>query len=87
MNKTICNGNFKLTVPWKQEVCFKLKNWTKVKPDNKATYTERWENNDVILMFLIYLRMESNQITLIENCISSKEMLDRLGSIFNQKYD
>lgn len=58
---------------------------TKAKPANAGDEQERWVKQDAQAMFILTASMEFEQITLIENCDSSKEILDKLDSIYLQK--
>ena len=46
---------------------------------------KKWEKDDVAGMFLLTTAMDFSQITLIENCTSSKKILDKLDAIYAQK--
>lgn len=47
--------------------------------------TNQWEKNDGMAMFIITSSMELNQISLIENCETAKEVMVKLESIYEQK--
>ena len=49
-----------------------------------ATY-KKGEKDDATAMFLWTTAMDFSQITLIENCTTSKEILDKLDAIYAQK--
>lgn len=77
---------------WKfQMVCalrakglFNLVNGTEVKPEDGAAL-ERWNKQDAIAMFTLTTAMDLSQITLIENCVTSAEIINKLDSIYEQK--
>lgn len=46
---------------------------------------EKWDRKDGAAMCLLTLAMDFSQITLIENCSTSKSVLDKLDSIYEQK--
>ena len=46
---------------------------------------KKWEKDDATAMFLLTTAMDFSQITLIENCTTSKEILDKLDAIYAQK--
>lgn len=50
--------------------------------DNKI---EKWNQKDATAMCLMTSAMELSQICLIENCTTSKDLLDKLDSIFDRK--
>lgn len=57
-----------------------------VKPqDDIDGKLSKWDKSDAIAMFTITSAMELNQITLVENCASSKQIMDKLNSIYEQK--
>uniref|UniRef100_A0A1Y1MYL6 Retrovirus-related Pol polyprotein from transposon TNT 1-94 n=1 Tax=Photinus pyralis TaxID=7054 RepID=A0A1Y1MYL6_PHOPY len=45
---------------------------------------ERWNKKDAIAMFTLTSAMELGQITLVENCASAKEILNKMDSIYQQ---
>ncbi|CAH2108876.1 unnamed protein product [Euphydryas editha] len=47
--------------------------------------TNQWEKNDGMAMFIITSSMELNQISLIENYVTAKEVMVKLESIYEQK--
>lgn len=57
-----------------------------VKPnDDTGGKLVKWDKDDAIAMFTITSAMDLKQITLVENCTSSKEIIDKLNSIYEQK--
>ncbi|GBO04463.1 hypothetical protein AVEN_59360-1 [Araneus ventricosus] len=78
---------FQINCALKVKGIFTIANGTKTKPDNDESKIERWEKDDAIAMFTISSAMELSQVTLIESCTSSKEMIEKLDSIFKIKSD
>lgn len=72
---------------WKFQVNCALKakglNINEEKP--KVGDTTQWDKNDGMAMFLLTSSMELNQISLIENCETAKEVMTKLESIYEQK--
>lgn len=60
---------------------------TMVKPaaTGNAEEINAWNKKDAQAMFTITAAMNLNQITLIENCNSAKEIINKLDSIYQQK--
>lgn len=56
-----------------------------LKPTVNIQEEEIWEKKDAQGMFMLTAAMGLNQITLIENCDTSKEIVDKLDSIYLQK--
>ncbi|GBP15115.1 hypothetical protein EVAR_62799_1 [Eumeta japonica] len=52
------------------------------KPEINST---EWLKNDGMAMFIITSSMDFKQITLIENCETAKEIMEKLESIYEQK--
>lgn len=46
---------------------------------------EAWLTKDAVALFTVSSAMDVNQITLIENCETSKEIFDKLDSVYQQK--
>lgn len=46
---------------------------------------KKWIKDDAYAMFLLTSAMDFSQITLIENCETSKEILDKLDAVYEQK--
>lgn len=46
---------------------------------------QKWNKNDAIAMCVITSAMDLNQISLVENCNHSREILEKLDSIYEQK--
>lgn len=46
---------------------------------------EQWDKQDAMAMFTLTSAMDYSQITLIENCTSSQEIIKKLTSIYEQK--
>lgn len=77
---------------WKFQMTFALKakglndvvSDTKAKPID-VPGIEKWETNDAIAMFTLTTAMDLSQITLIENCTTAKQMIEKLDSIYEQK--
>ena len=57
-------------------------NGDNTKPVNDAAKLKRWIRDDVTAIFTISSAWKLSQITLMENCMSSKEMMNKLVSIF-----
>ena len=80
---------------WKFQLCcalrarrlFKIAKGIEVKPETAAEVAVRkkWTKDDACAMCLLTSAMYYSQITLIENCQSSKEILDKLDAIYGQK--
>ncbi|KYQ59850.1 hypothetical protein ALC60_01238 [Trachymyrmex zeteki] len=62
---------------------------TLIKPDPgnaaRAEELKTWLKKDAAAMYIITSAMEFSQVTLIQNCTSSKEILQKLNSIYEQK--
>lgn len=54
-------------------------------PATGAQDINAWNKKDAQAMFTITAAMDLQQITLVENCETSKDILDKLDSIFQQK--
>ncbi|GBM93468.1 hypothetical protein AVEN_215354-1 [Araneus ventricosus] len=78
---------FQINCALKAKGVFTIANGNKTKPDNDEYKIERWEKDDAIAMFIISSAMELPQVTLIESCRSSKEMIEKFDSIFKLKSD
>lgn len=55
-----------------------------VKPANQGKNLDAWLKADGHAMFLLSSALDYSQITLIENCTSAKEILEKLDTIFIQ---
>ena len=53
--------------------------------DDRLLEKQRWIRDDSTAMFILTSALELSQITLIENCQTSKEIVDKLDSIYEQK--
>ncbi|GBN04277.1 hypothetical protein AVEN_145610-1 [Araneus ventricosus] len=82
-----CQWKFQRNFALKAKGVFTIANGTKTKPDNDESKIEKWEKDDAIAMLTISSAMELSQVTLIESCTSSKEMIEKLDSIFKLKSD
>lgn len=51
----------------------------------KIADNKKWIKDDACAMFLLTSTMDYTQVTLIENCKSSKEILIKLDAIYEQK--
>lgn len=49
--------------------------------EGNADRRARWYKSDAVAMFTLMTAMEVSQITLVESCESSKEILDKLDSV------
>lgn len=78
---------FQLVCALKAKGVFSIANGIKMKPDSDEAKIEKWEKEDAVAMFTISSAMDLSQVTLIESCTSSKEMLEKLDSIFKLKSD
>ena len=58
---------------------------TKVKPEAAGPELAAWTKDDAFAMFTLTSAMDYSQITLIENCSSSNEILVKLNSIYQLK--
>lgn len=57
-----------------------------LKPNNdRPAEKQEWLKDDATAMFILTSALELTQITLIENCQTSKEIVDKLDSIYEQK--
>ena len=85
---------------WKFQLCcalrarglFEIAKGIEIKPETSQVPTaaevaigRKWTKDDACAMFLLTSAMDYSQVTLIENCQSSKEILDRLDAIYEQK--
>ena len=55
------------------------------KPQSGTDEIANWEKKDAIAMFTLTSAMDLKQITLVENCESAKEILEKLNSIYQQR--
>lgn len=78
---------FQINCALKAKGVYSVANGESIKPTNDAAKLEKWIKDDAIAMFTISSAMELNQVTLIESCDSSKEMMEKLDSIFKLKSD
>lgn len=53
--------------------------------EEKVKELQEWYKKDAIAMFTLTSSMELSQITLVENCETSNEMLTKLDTVFDQK--
>lgn len=53
--------------------------------ETNAKEVKSWSKNDAMAMCILTSAMDLNQISLVENCNSSKEILDKLNSIYEQR--
>ena len=58
---------------------------TMVKPEQAGAHLNAWLKNDAIAMCILTSALELKQITIIENCESAKEILNKLDSVYEQK--
>ncbi|GBN43025.1 hypothetical protein AVEN_136812-1 [Araneus ventricosus] len=78
---------FQINCALKAKAIFTVANGTKTKHDNDEVKIERGEKDVTMAMFTISSAMELSQVTTIESCISSKEMIEKSDSIFKLKSD
>lgn len=71
---------------------FEITKGKEVKPIVTATSTatevtvyKKWIKDDACAMFLLTSAMDYSQITLVENCKTSREILGKLDAIYEQK--
>lgn len=77
---------FQVTCALKAKGLNSIVNGNTVRPEEtKMAEVEKWDKYDAIAMFTLTSAMDLTQITLIENCNSSKEILDKMDSIYEQK--
>lgn len=80
-----------MTCALKAKGVFAIASGSRPKPADDAdadpAAIEKWEKGDAIAMFTITAAMGVKQITLIESCTSSVEVLSKLDSIYQQKSD
>lgn len=62
---------------------FEIVKGIEAKPPQEGDVQKKWIKDDV--MFLLTSAMDYSQITLIENCQSSKQIMDKLDAIYEQK--
>lgn len=53
--------------------------------EEKVKELQEWYKKDAVAMFTLTSSMELSQITLVENCETSNEMLTKLDTVFDQK--
>lgn len=77
---------FQVTCALKAKGLNSIVNGNTMRPEEtKMAEVEKWDKYDAIAMFTLTSAMDLTQITLIENCNSSKEILDKMDSIYEQK--
>jgi hypothetical protein len=57
---------------------------TQKRPEKKEE-DSAWSKNNGLAMFIISSAMDLKQITLVENCETAAEMIDKLNSVYEQK--
>lgn len=78
---------------WKFQLCcalrakglFEIVNGMETKPLVEGEAQKKWIKDDAYAMFLLTSAMDYSQVTLIENCSSSKQIIDKLNAIYEQK--
>ncbi|KMQ88775.1 copia [Lasius niger] len=78
---------------WKFQMCcalrakglFEIVKGIEGKPLATGDVQKKWIKEDAYAMFLLTSTMDYSQITLIENCQSSKQIMDKLDAIYEQK--
>lgn len=69
----------------KAKSLYSIANRTKEKPTIDELKIEKWERDDAVAMFMISSAKDLSQVTLVESCSTSKEMLEKLDFIFKLK--
>jgi len=78
---------------WKFQMCcalrakglFEIVKGIEARPPQEGDVQKKWIKDDAYAMFLLTSAMDYSQITLIENCESSKQIMDKLDAIYKQK--
>lgn len=76
---------FQMKCALKAKRVYKIASGKEALPAEPAATRETWLTKDAITMFTVTSAMDVSQITLIENCETSKEIFDKLDSVYQQK--
>ncbi|XP_036143363.1 uncharacterized protein LOC118645761 [Monomorium pharaonis] len=83
--KNYYQWKFKLCCALQAKGLFGISKGTEVRPVTEGNEQKKWIKDDAYIMFLLTSAMDYSQITLIENCQSSKQIIDKLDAIYEQK--
>lgn len=76
---------FQIKCALKAKGVYDVADGTTPKPRDPGETLTAWNKKDALAMFTLTAAMNYSQITLIENCDSAKEILDKLDSVYMQK--
>ncbi|KAK7861884.1 hypothetical protein R5R35_001481 [Gryllus longicercus] len=76
---------FQMNCALRAKGLYEIVHGTELKPENNNETQKAWIKNDATAMFILTSALDYAQITLIENCESSHQIIDKLDSIYLQR--